>query len=121
VEREDGEGLKTDDSALIRPMLDAAFEVRADWTICGEAANGRQAVLLAAELKPDLILLDFLMPMRTGLQAAEEILKIMPHVPIVLYTFYDNAQLEAEAKKIGVRKVVAKAKRCQVSMAVLSA
>jgi DNA-binding NarL/FixJ family response regulator len=101
--------LIADDSALIGPMLDAAFEARADWTICGQAANGRQAVLLAAELKPDLILLDFLMPMLTGLQAAEEILKIMPRVPIVLYTMYDNAQLEAEAKKIGIRKVVSKA------------
>jgi|HubBroStandDraft_6_1064221.scaffolds.fasta_scaffold101883_2 DNA-binding NarL/FixJ family response regulator len=101
--------LIADDSALIRPMLEVAFKARADWAICGEASNGRQAILLAAELKPDLILLDFLMPMLTGLQAAEEILKIMPRVPIVLYTMYDNAQLEAEAKKIGIRKVVSKA------------
>jgi DNA-binding NarL/FixJ family response regulator len=101
--------LIADDSSLIRPMLEAAFESRTDWAICGYASNGRRAVLLAAELKPDLILLDFLMPMLTGLQAAEEILRIMPHVPIVLYTFYDNAQLEAEAKKIGIRKVVSKA------------
>jgi DNA-binding NarL/FixJ family response regulator len=61
------------------------------------------------ELRPDVILLDFLMPTLSGLQAAEEILKLMPLVPIVLYTMYDNAQLEAEAKKMGIRKIVSKA------------
>jgi DNA-binding NarL/FixJ family response regulator len=101
--------LIADDSSLIRPMLAAAFSSRDDWTICGEASNGRQAILLAFQLRPDLILLDFLMPMLSGLEAAAEILKIMPLVPIVLYTMYDNAQLEAEAKKIGILKVVSKA------------
>jgi DNA-binding NarL/FixJ family response regulator len=101
--------LIADDSLLIRPMLAAALSSRVDWTICGEASNGRQAILLAFQLRPDLILLDFLMPMLTGLEAAAEILKIMPLVPIVLYTMYDNAQLEAKAKKIGIRKVVSKA------------
>jgi DNA-binding NarL/FixJ family response regulator len=101
--------LIADDSELIRPMLVGALSERKDWTICGEAANGRQAVLLAAELRPDVILLDFLMPMLSGLQAAEEILKIMPRVPIVLYTMSDNEQVEAEAKKIGIRKIVSKA------------
>ena len=97
------------DSELIRPMLIGALSERKDWTICGEAANGRQAVLLAVELRPDVILLDFLMPMLSGLQAAEEILKLMPLVPIVLYTMSDNEQVEAEAKKTGIRKVVSKA------------
>jgi DNA-binding NarL/FixJ family response regulator len=101
--------LIADDSALVRPMLISALSERKDWTICGEAANGRQAVLLAAELRPDLILLDFLMPMLSGLQAAEEILKLMPLVPIVLYSMYDNAELETEAKKVGIRKVISKA------------
>ena len=98
--------LIADDSSLIRSMLAAALSIRPDWTICGEGSNGRQAILLAFQLRPDLILLDFLMPMLSGLEAAAEILKIMPLVPIVLYTMHDNAQLEAEAKKICIRKVV---------------
>ena len=100
--------LIADDSALIRPMLVGALSKRKDWTVCGEASNGRQAVLLAVELRPDLVLLDFLMPMLSGLQAAEEILRVMPLVPIVLYTMCDNAALEAEAKRIGIRKVISK-------------
>ena len=66
-------------------------------------------MLLAVELRPDVILLDFLMPMLSGLQAAEQILKLMPLVQIVLYTMSDNEQVEAEAKKTGIRKVVSKA------------
>jgi len=101
--------LIADDSTLIRPMLAAALSARKDWTVCGEASNGRQAVLLAFQLRPDVILVDFLMPTLSGLQAAEQILKVMPLVPIVLYTMSDNAQLEAEAKSIGIRKVISKA------------
>jgi NarL family two-component system response regulator LiaR len=109
--------LIADDSELVRPMLIGALSERKDWTMCGEAANGRQAVLLAVELRPDVILLDFLMPMLSGLQAAEEILKIMPRVPIVLYTKYDNALLEAEAKKIGIRKIISKANSSKLAAA----
>lgn len=101
--------LIADDSSLIRPILAAALSARPDWTICGEASNGRQAVLLACQLRPDLILLDFVMPMFTGLEAAEQIFKIVPLVPIVLYSMYESAHLEGEAKKIGIRKVVSKA------------
>jgi DNA-binding NarL/FixJ family response regulator len=107
--------LIADDSTLIRPMLGAALSARGDWTICGEAANGRQAVLLALQLRPDLIILDFFMPMLSGLQAAEQILKMMPLVPIVLYTMHDNAQVEAEARRIGIRKVISKAKSMNLS------
>jgi DNA-binding NarL/FixJ family response regulator len=99
-----------DDSALISPMLAVALSKRDDWTICGEASDGRQAVLLALQSRPDLIVLDFLMPVLSGLQAAEQILKIMPLVPIVLCTMCDDAQVEAEAKRIGIRKVISKTK-----------
>jgi DNA-binding NarL/FixJ family response regulator len=102
--------LIADDSELIRSKLAATLSGRDDWTICGEAADGRQAVMLAVEQNPDFIILDFSMPMLSGIQAAAEILKIMPRVPIVLYTLYDDAHTEAEAKKVGIRKVISKTK-----------
>ena len=102
--------LIADDSELVRSKLVATLSARADWTICAEAANGQQAVLLAVEQKPDFIILDFSMPMLSGIQAAAEILKIMPRVPIVLYTLYDDAHTEAEAKRVGIRKVISKTK-----------
>jgi len=102
--------LIADDSELIRSKLAATLSASGDWTICGEAADGRQAVMLAVEQNPDFIILDFSMPVLSGIQAAAEILKIMPRVPIVLYTLYDDAHTEAEAKKVGIRKVISKTK-----------
>jgi len=102
--------LIADDSDLVRSKLADALSTHAGWSICGQAANGRRAVLQALDLRPDLILMDFSMPMLSGLQAAEEILKLMPSVPVVLYTVYDDQQMEAEAKKIGICKVISKSR-----------
>ena len=100
--------LIADDAEQVRTCLRAAVSQRQDWIICGEAANGRQAVLMAAQLSPDLIVLDFAMPMLDGIQAAQEILKATPVVPIVLYTLHKNPQLDLEAAKAGIRKVFSK-------------
>ena len=83
---------------------------RGDWIVCGEAANGLQAVQLAARLKPDAVLLDFKMPVMNGMEAAKEIIKNDPSVPIAMYTLVDQGMhFESEAQRIGVRKVMSKA------------
>jgi CheY-like chemotaxis protein len=99
--------LIADDSEFLRTHL-RSFLQRPDWVVCGEAANGRQAVLMASQLKPDLIVLDFAMPMLNGIQAAQEILKTPPRVPIVLYTLHKNPQLDLDATKVGISKVISK-------------
>jgi DNA-binding NarL/FixJ family response regulator len=99
--------LIADDSEFLRTNLRSLLQ-RPDWVVCGEAANGRQAVLMASQLKPDLIVLDFAMPMLNGIQAAEEILKVTPRVPIVLYTLHKNPQLDFDANKVGISKVISK-------------
>ncbi len=71
--------LIADDSEFLRTHL-RAFLQRPGWVVCGEGANGRQAVLMASQLKPDAIVLDFVMPMVNGMEAAREILKAMPGV-----------------------------------------
>jgi DNA-binding NarL/FixJ family response regulator len=75
--------LIADDSDLMQEHLTIALESHAGWTVCGNAANGVSAILKAHELKPDLIILDLVMPMLDGLRAADEIAKILPTVPIV--------------------------------------
>jgi DNA-binding NarL/FixJ family response regulator len=70
--------LIADDSPLIRSKLAATLSTRGDWIVCGQAADGREAVMLAVEQKPDFIILDFSMPMLSGILAAAEILKVMP-------------------------------------------
>jgi DNA-binding NarL/FixJ family response regulator len=99
--------LIADDSEFLRTHL-REFLQRPGWFLCGEAANGRQAVLMASQLKPDVIVLDFAMPMLNGIGAAREILKVLPSVPIVLYTLHRNPQLERDAIEAGIRKVISK-------------
>jgi DNA-binding NarL/FixJ family response regulator len=100
--------LIADDSDLIRGFLKSLAAQYKGWTIVGEAVNGRQAVLMAASLKPDLVVVDLAMPMLDGLRAAVEILKGSPAMPIILYTLHDMPHLYLEAKKAGIREVVFK-------------
>lgn len=100
--------LIADDNEGLRKSLRAALPDDVGWRICGEATNGLQAVLMAGELKPDVIILDQAMPFLGGIGAAVEILKTMPGVPIVLFTLHQNAQMETEATKAGIRKVISK-------------
>ena len=89
----------------IRTLLGANPE----WEVCGEAANGQEALARANEMHPDVIVMDFAMPVMNGLMAAQEITKVQPTVPIVLNTLYNSPQVEREAKRHGIRKVVEKA------------
>jgi DNA-binding NarL/FixJ family response regulator len=99
--------LIADDHDLMRHLIKQEFEHHADW-VCIEAENGQQAVVKAAELKPEIIILDWLMPVMDGLTAAREIVKTLPAVPIVIHTVHFSEQLKWEAKKIGVREVLPK-------------
>ena len=100
--------LLVDDNAVIRHMLRAAFEERSDWEV-GEAQNGRDAIDKARESKPDLIVLDLSMPVMNGLEAAPVLKRMLPAVPIILFTLHDNKTLEREALALGVSAVVSKA------------
>jgi CheY-like chemotaxis protein len=100
--------LIADDRELMRIALKTLFVLRPHWEICGEAEDGREAVAKATQLQPDLIVLDFKMPLGDGLQAACEICRTMPATPIVMYTLYKSVELEAAAKLAGVRRIVAK-------------
>lgn len=100
--------LIADDNESVRNALRDVLSRQNGWAVCGEATNGRSAVSLALELKPDLIILDFLMPLMNGLAAAAEISRTLPSVPVVLYTMHNSEQLDREAKKVGIKKVISK-------------
>jgi DNA-binding NarL/FixJ family response regulator len=100
--------LIVDDRELMRTALKAIFAMRPQWQVCGEAEDGREAVRKASELKPDLIILDFKIPLANGIQAASEICTTMPSIPIIMYTLYKTNELETAAKLVGIRSVVAK-------------
>jgi DNA-binding NarL/FixJ family response regulator len=100
--------LIADDRQLMRDALKAIFALRPAWQVCGEATDGAEVVAMASQLQPDLIILDFKMPLADGIRAASEILMAMPSTPIVMYTLYRTEELESAAKLVGVRAVVGK-------------
>jgi DNA-binding NarL/FixJ family response regulator len=100
--------LIVDDSAVVRQTLRQTLEWQKGWEVCGEAANGRDGIEMAQRLKPDLVLLDFSMPVMNGLEAARELKHLLPTVPLLMYTNYGTNYLEKEALSAGVTAVVSK-------------
>jgi DNA-binding NarL/FixJ family response regulator len=76
--------------------------------VCGEAANGEEAVEKAVSLKPDLVILDINMPVLGGFGAAKEIRRLLPEVAILFFSMHDSGQFVEEAKRVGVHGFVAK-------------
>ena len=75
---------------MIRRALCQLFAVEEGYGVCAEARNGQEAIDLALKERPDLIILDQEMPVLSGLGAARQLKKMMPDVPIILFTHYDT-------------------------------
>ena len=76
--------------------------------VCGEAANGSEALVKAIELQPDIVILDITMPVLDGFTAAREITKRLPRVGILLLSMHESASMVNVAKSSGARGYVAK-------------
>jgi len=99
--------LIADDNPTFRKALRQLLEGADHWEII-EAAEGQEAVRRAAEVRPDVIVLDLAMPMKDGLSAAREISQLLPDTPILMCTMHASAQVETEAQKSGIRQVLSK-------------
>ena len=100
--------LIADDNLMVRRALRTLIETNSEWKVCAEAGNGREAIAKAFELTPDLIVMDFLMPGLNGIQAAREIGKGGPAMPMLLCTMYLTTQLAEEAQAAGFGAAVSK-------------
>ena len=100
--------LIVDDNATVRDGLRLLLQEHADWEVCGEAADGIEAIEKYRQLRPHLLVVDVSMPRMNGLDAAREILKLSPKILILLYTSYLTAQLIDFAHKAGIRGTVSK-------------
>lgn len=99
--------LIADDNPTVRMALRHLLQGRERWEV-HETADGEKAVAQALVLHPDVVVLDLAMPNMDGLHAARKISAALPRVPIVLYTMHASRQLEVEAGKFGVRRIVSK-------------
>ena len=101
--------LIADDHELVRQGLRALLASRPMWEICGEAADGREAIEKAAQLKPDIVLLDVSMPRVNGLEAARIIRQESPGSEILIVSQHTPAEMLPSALKVGARAFVSKA------------
>ena len=97
-----------DDNPTLLHYLRSVLEQQDDWHVCNEAHNGREAVEMFPQIKPDLVVLDFQMPEMNGLEAARQIIKISPDIPILMVSLYLSTQLAEEARKAGIKGACAK-------------
>ena len=101
--------LIADDDPTIRLLLRRLFEKHPDWRVCGEASNGVEAIEGVEQFEPDVVVMDLAMPVMTGLQAAPEIAKAHPRLPMLLISVQKvSKQLAAEARNAGYRGAVTK-------------
>jgi DNA-binding NarL/FixJ family response regulator len=95
--------LIADDHEVVRSGLRAIIETRADWTVGGEAIDGREAVALALKMKPDVAIVDYSMPVMNGLEVSRRIKLHHLHTEVLILTMHEREEILTEALLAGVR------------------
>ncbi len=100
--------LIVDDHELVRRGLRSILVTRPEWEICGEAADGSNAIEKARELKPDIVLLDITMPHVNGLDAARIIRRDVPRAKVIILSQYDESEMRSRAFEAGAQGYISK-------------
>ena len=100
--------LVADDHEVVRLGIRNLLEVRPGWSVCAEANNGKEAVEKTLQFHPDVIIMDISMPLMNGLEAASQITKRQPQIPVILFSLHLSDDLSRHFKTDGIRGAVAK-------------
>lgn len=100
--------LIVDDHEIVRKGVRSLIETVPEWTACGEFADGQEALKLAQELRPDVIVLDVSMPKISGIDLITSFKRLLPDCEILVLTMYDNQEIVFKALRAGARGYVAK-------------
>lgn len=100
--------LVADDQDEVRRGIRSLIDSAEDLEVCGEAANGEEALEKTVSLQPDLVVLDISMPIMNGLDAAKAIRLCCPSTPILIVSVHDIGVMVDEARNIGVDGYIAK-------------
>ena len=100
--------LIADDHKLMRMGLVSLFNVQKDMTVIGEAEDGEQAIRMASELRPDIVIMDLMMPKVNGADATAAILAENPKIGVVVLSSFSNSFDMARAISNGARGAQAK-------------
>jgi DNA-binding NarL/FixJ family response regulator len=93
--------LLADDHDVFRRGVRSLVEARAGWEVCGEAANGHEAVEKAARLRPNVVIMDISMPELNGLEATRQIRKAAPAAQVLVLTVHESEELLVEVLRAG--------------------
>jgi DNA-binding NarL/FixJ family response regulator len=100
--------LIADDNEVVRRGIGLLLRQHEGWEVCGEAVNGQDTVEKARELAPDVVVLDFAMPVMNGIEAAQKIRAERPDTALVLCSMYLDHQLACLAQDAGITVVLSK-------------
>jgi DNA-binding NarL/FixJ family response regulator len=101
--------LLADDHDIVRRGLRDMIKCHPGWEVCGEARDGREAVAMAAELKPDVAVVDMAMPFLDGIAATREIRVVSPKTEVLVFTMHESEDLAAAVLAAGGRGCLLKA------------
>jgi DNA-binding NarL/FixJ family response regulator len=93
--------LIVDDEKAVRTALGRLLATRKEWQVVGEAADGAEAIGMARELRPDIVIMDITMPEMNGLEATPEIKKALPAAEVLIFTQHDSTQMIQQAQNAG--------------------
>lgn len=100
--------LVVDDHDVVRAGVRSLLEGQPECEICGEAVNGREAVGLAQQLRPDVVIMDITMPELNGLEATRQIIKAVPDVRVLILSVHESEELVREILDTGAHGFVLK-------------
>jgi DNA-binding NarL/FixJ family response regulator len=103
-----------DDHAPVRQMIRTFLELHPDWEVCGEAADGIEAIQQAANLRPDIAVIDLDMPKLNGLEATRRIHDLIPSTRVLILTLHDVSTLPKMARDSGAQGYVLKSEAFDV-------
>lgn len=95
--------LIADDHEVVRSGLRAIIETRADWIVSGEAVDGRAAIALALEMRPDVAIVDYSMPVMNGLEVSRRIKSHHLRTEVLILTMHESEEILTEVLLAGVR------------------
>ena|SRR5438477_10061241 len=105
--------LIADDHEIVRQGIRRVLEAKPEWEICGEASNGQQAVRMAQELMPDVIIMDVTMPVMSGLEAADEISRLPIASRVLFFTMHDSSSMAGSVRRSRAQGYVVKSRAAQ--------
>lgn len=100
--------LIADDHDIVLVGIRLLIEAESGWEICGEATNGREAVTLAGQLEPDIVVLDVAMPELNGVDATRQIKQLLPETEVLAFTGTESEALLHQLFSAGARAYVLK-------------